>query len=409
MRCLKQPRGGSGVTVSDFIVSAALIFILGSASPVWANPNGISGSVKDESGQPLANVDLELLTTNGHMVAHTTTDPQGQFTITPAQAGTYTLSVEKAGFEPTTRVIVYPPTDHKPLSVVIAPEELKPVIVKAGHSGGPGVSSTGASDYAVTTEDISNLPLGDNTKITDVLAQMPGVAIDQNQQIHIRNTEGPQFQYQINGFLVPLDINTNPPFISMINPTFIKQLDLLDGILPSRYSYATGGVVAIQTKDGCSEPDGSFSLLAGQRNTIQPSIQYSGCNGKLSYFVSGLVSQSNTAFSSATPGANPVHDWTDQGEGFGFFSYEIDATTKVSLLASTAASNNQLPNVPGLTPQFNLAGVDNYPSQGINSYLNFRDSLVMLALNSSPSEDLTYQLAYSVHHISQEFKPDNTG
>ncbi len=409
MRCLKNLWGGSAVTVSVFFVSAALIFILSSASPVWADSNGISGSVKDESGQPLANVDLELLTTNGHMVAHTTTDPQGQYTITPAQAGTYTLSIEKAGFEPTTQVIVYPPIDHKPLSVVIAPEELKPVIVKAGQTGGPGVSSTGASDYAVTTEDISNLPLGDNTKITDVLAQMPGVAIDQNQQIHIRNNEGPQFQYQINGILVPLDINTNPPFISMINPKFVNQMDLIDGILPSRYSYATGGVVDIQTKDGCSEPGGSLSLLAGQRNTIQPSVQYSGCNGKLSYFVSGLVSQSNTAFSSATPGANPVHDWTDQGQGFGFFSYEIDATTKISLLTSTAASNNQLPNVPGLTPQFNLAGVDNYPSQGINSYLNFRDSLVMFALNGSPNQNLTYQLAYSVHHISQDYVPDNTG
>ena len=85
---------------------------------------------------------------------------------------------------------------------------------------------------------------------------MPGVAIDQNQQIHIRNTEGPQFQYQINGMLVPLDINTNPPFLSMINPLFVKQLDLLDGVLPARYSYATGGVVDIQTKDGCEQPGG---------------------------------------------------------------------------------------------------------------------------------------------------------
>ena len=68
--------------------------------------------------------------------------------------------------------------------------------------------------------------------MTDVLAQMPGVAIDQNQQIHVRDTEGPQFQYQINGVLVPLDINTNPPFLSMINPLFVKQLVLLDGVLP---------------------------------------------------------------------------------------------------------------------------------------------------------------------------------
>jgi outer membrane receptor protein involved in Fe transport len=115
--------------------------------------------------------------------------------------------------------------------------------------------------------------------ITDVLTHMPGVAIDQNQQIHIRNTEGPQFQYQINGVLIPFDINTNPPFLSMINPMFVKQLDLLDGILPARYSYATGGVVDIRTKDGCDQPGGDVSVLAGQRSTFQPSLQFAGCNG----------------------------------------------------------------------------------------------------------------------------------
>ena len=200
----------------------------------------------------------------------------------------------------------------------------------------------------MTAQDISNLPRGDNTTITDVLTQMPGVAIDQNQQIHIRNTEGPQFQYQINGVMVPLDINTNPPFISMINPMFIKQMSLLDGVLPSRYSYATGGVLNIETKDGCEQPGGSCSIYGGQRNTIQPSFQYGGCEGKFSYYVSGLYSQSNSAFSSATPAPDAIHDHTNQGQGFGFFAYDLDPTTRVSLITSFAASDNQLPNQNGL-------------------------------------------------------------
>src|ERR1700677_4335344 len=183
-------------------------------------------------------------------------------------------------------------------TVPLLADDLAPLVVK-GSIGGPGVSATGANQYSVGAQDISNLPLGENTSITDVLTQMPGVAIDQNQQIHIRNTEGPQFQYQINGVLVPLDINTNPPFISMINPMFVEQLSLLDGILPSRYSYATGGVLNIQTKNGCEQPGGSVSVYGGQRDTLQPSFQYGGCEGKFSYYLSGLYSQSNTAFSSA--------------------------------------------------------------------------------------------------------------
>ena len=276
-------------------------------------------------------------------------------------------------------------------------------------AAGPSVSAGGANDYAVTSEDIANLPTGATSPMTDVLTHMPGVAIDQNQQIHIRNTEGPQFQYQINGILAPLDINTNPPFLSMINPQFVKQLDLLDGILPSRYSYATGGVVDIQTKDGCDQPGGSFTILGGQRDVVQPSGQYGGCAGKLSYYVSGLYSQGNDAFSSATPGADPIHDFTHQGQAFGFFSYEVNPHAKLSLMLSAAASNNQLPNVPGLAPEFTLAGTPTFRSANINSNLDFRDYLAVLALNGSTEDGLHYQLAYSAHYISQEFRPDAAG
>jgi outer membrane cobalamin receptor len=277
-------------------------------------------------------------------------------------------------------------------------------------TGGPTASASGANDYAVTAQDIADLPTGATSPLTDVLAQMPGVAIDQNQQIHIRNTEGPQFQYQINGVLVPLDINTNPPFLSMINPQFIKRLDLLDGVLPARYSYATGGVVDIQTKTGCEQPGGEVGVTAGMLETAQLSAQYGGCalGGQASYYVSGLYKQGANAFSSATPGS-PIHDTTHQGQAFGVFSYALDSRTKLSLVLSAAASDNQLPDVPNLSPMYILAGVSGYQSQNINSTLNFRDYLGILALDGSAPGGATWRLAYSAHFISQAFRPDTAG
>src|ERR1700689_2820335 len=85
-------------------------------------------------------------------------------------------------------------------------DKLETIIIEATRLGGPEVSPTGANDYAVTSQDINSMPAGDVSPISDVLSQMPGVAIDQNQQIHIRNTEGPQFQYQGNGQLIPFKI-----------------------------------------------------------------------------------------------------------------------------------------------------------------------------------------------------------
>ena len=284
------------------------------------------------------------------------------------------------------------------------------VVVEAQRLSGPDVSETGAAVYGVTGEDINGLPSGTQTPITDVLAQLPSVAIDQNQQIHIRNTEGPQFQYQINGFLVPLDINTNPPFLSMLNTLFVERLDLRVGVLPARYGYATGGVVDVESKDGCHAPGGEFSVYGGQRSTFSPSVEYAACEGALSSYVSARETWSDTAFSSATPGPTPIHDEGHTQQALGFWTYSLAEDTRLSLLLSVTDSDNELPNAPGLAPKYSLAGLASVPSSAnIDSRLNFRDYLLMGSVKSSPSSGLELQLGYTAHFISQEFFPDPVG
>jgi hypothetical protein len=88
---------------------------------------------------------------------------------------------------------------------------------------------------------------------------MPGVTLDQNQEIHIRG-EHMGIQYQMNGVLLPLDINSDPTFTQLLNSFFVKNVSLLDGILPARYGYRTAGVIDILTKNGCEQQGGDFSI-----------------------------------------------------------------------------------------------------------------------------------------------------
>ena len=375
----------------------------------------VSGTVRAPNGTPIGGISVELTGTSRHA---TTTD-SGRFSLTQIKAGTYVLTASGTGWRSTRAQVHARAGALSHLELVLTPAaatgavRLPPVTVggEAARpvSSGPHTSPTGSADYTVTSADILNLPTGDNTAVTDVLAQMPDVAIDQNQQIHIRNTEGPQFQYQIDGALVPLDINTNPPFISMIDPMFVSRVDLLDGVLPSRYSYATGGIVAIQTKNGCDSTGGDVSVFFGQRRTLEPSAQYAGCAGSASYYVSGLYDQGENAFSSATSGPNPIHDQANQGHVFGYVAVPLGSTTRLRALLSAAASNNQLPNVPNLSPQFTLTGAGDLNSGGINSYLNFRDYLGMLTLSGKLDTALSYQVTYAAHSISQQFAPDDAG
>lgn len=287
---------------------------------------------------------------------------------------------------------------------------LRIVRVEAARLGGPGLTVSGSADYSVTRRDILDLPLGRNATLTDVLARLPGVSIDQNQQIHIRDTEGPQFQYRIDGVMVPLDINTNPPFLSMINPLFVKRIGLLTGVLPARYGYATGGVVDIETRDGCGAPaGGTLSIEVGQRATVQSGIEHGGCDGRFGYFVTALYTRGDTAFSSATPGPSPYHDGTRGGQVMSVLTYRLSALTRARLILSGAANDNQLPNVPGLAPQYGLAGTAPPPSRSIDSRLNFRDALAIATIHSAPRPRLSWQLAYSFHTIVQAFRPDDAG
>jgi hypothetical protein len=288
--------------------------------------------------------------------------------------------------------------------------ELSTVVVVGQRPDGPDISDTGTADYRIGPHQINGLPNGNQTAITEVLTQLPGVASDQNQQIHIRNTEGPQFQYQINGFLVPLDVNTNPPFLSMLNSLFIQQLDLRVGVLPARYGFATGGVVDVQSKDGCSAPGGDVSLEAGQRSTLSPSVEYAACTGAFSSYISARETWSDTAFSSATPGPTPIHDQGRTPQGLGFWSYAPSAQTRVTLLLAATRSDNELPNAPNLAPQFTLAGVAAVPnSADIDSRLNFRDYLAMGGVHSTSDAGVEMQLGYTAHFISQQFEPDQVG
>jgi len=389
----------------------------------------VSGVVQRTTGAPAVGVTVDLIGTH----ARASITDSGTFAFDQIPPGRYTLVAHGPRWTTTRLEITASAGRETRLTVTVADAAdstadatsdataaasgaaaLPTLRVEARRAAsvvvpGPGVSPTGANQYTVTARDIAALPEGENTTMTDLLVQMPGVAIDQNQQIHIRNTEGPQFQYEIDGAIVPLDINTNPPFISMINPAFVSSLTLLDGILPSRYSYATGGVVSIATKNGCASRGGSASLLFGQRNTLQPAVEYAGCAGTVSYFVSGQFEQGETAFSSATPGPNPIHNETHGGQGFASLSVPLGARTTLGVVLSSAGSNNELPNVPDLPPQYTLAGVTPANSSAIDSHLNFRDYLGMVTLRGAPTDALRFHLTYAFHSITQDFRPDDAG
>jgi outer membrane receptor protein involved in Fe transport len=212
----------------------------------------------------------------------------------------------------------------------------------------------------------------------------------------------------MNGIMLPLDINNDPTFTQLLNAYFVKSVSLIDGILPAQYGYRTSGIIEINTKNGCDGANNHFTILGGQRDTVEPSFELGGCHGQLSYYISGVYRHSSLGLSSATPAPDPIHDRTDQGQGFAYLTYAISPTTKLSLISGMTIASNQFPDVPGLSPMFMLMGSNpaSYPSSAINSSIDQQDYYGVLALDGVIGPAIDYQLAYSSHYNRENFNPD---
>ncbi len=371
----------------------------------------VKGTVRDALGRAVADVTVSLQVPGGKTIARALTDDRGRFRIAVTKAGTYALVTERKGFKPATQIIVVPLPAGRAIAIVIEAERALTIAVSASRLGAQNrLSDTGASKYTLTRQDIANLPAGEATPLNEVMLQMPGVALDQNQEIHVRG-EHMGIQYQMNGIMLPLDLNSDPTFTQLLNSWFVSSVSLADGILPAQYGYRTAGVIDIQTRDGCDGGGSNLTLYGGMRNTAQPSFELSGCRNKLSYYLTGLYLHSALGFSSATRSPNPIHDTTDQGQGFAYVTYTPDSETKLSLISGMTVAGTQFPDRPGPMPLYQLEGVNpaGYPSTAIDSSLDQQDYYAVLALNRAVGADLDYQAAYSVHYNTQTFHPDPIG
>jgi outer membrane receptor protein involved in Fe transport len=399
-----------------FAWTGIVLAVLGNAaqaSELSTRSLSIGGEVIDSLGRPVPAVHLTLRNTAGTPVGQCVTNSAGRCSVPVSVAGgAYTMTAEKAGFRSSAVAVpqLYAGSARLATIVLESEQPLTMAVRAARLKAQNDLSRTGVSKYTMTDHDITNLSTGKYTPLNQVMLQMPGVTLDQNQEIHVRG-EHLGIQYQMNGILLPLDINTDPTFTQLLNSFFVKSVSLLDGILPARYGYRTAGVIDIVTKNGCDSQGGDFSLLGGQRSTVQPSFELGGCHGDFGYYVTGLYLRNNIGFSSATPGHDPIHDVMNQGQGFGNFTYQLSPAARLSLMTGFTVNDGQFPNRPDMPALYQLDEVNpaTYPSTAINSSLEQQDYFAVLALNAAPAANLDYQLAYAIHYNSQQFKPDPIG
>ena len=274
--------------------------------------------------------------------------------------------------------------------------------------------SIGASTYTIDSQAIAALPSGENIAMNQVILQAPGVAQDSYGQLHIRG-EHNGLQFRLNGVILPEGLSV---FSQALSPRLADKVQLLTGALPAEYGLRTAGVIDITSKD-VFDNKGSVSIYGGSHDQVQPSLDYAGNSGNLNYFVALSYLHNGLGIESPDGRSTPLHDHTDQFQGFGYLEDIIDAGSKASLIVGSSIQRFQIPDQSGLTnggllfgpngdQPLSVNGQTTYPSEQLNE--NQRETThYAIASYLHTTEKFTGQVSLFARYSTLTFSPDNLG
>ena len=211
----------------------------------------------------------------------------------------------------------------------------------------------GAASYSITLTEIQVMGQGEDAPFQQVLLQAPGMVQEEFGEVHIRGDHG-DLQYRINGVLLPEGLNG---FGQEVDTRVIQTATVLTGTLPAQFGDRTAGIIDITAKTGSQLKGDELSLYGGSYNTLQSSLQLGGTSGRLEYFVIASAKHDNLGIDNTTNSPTPLHDITNQKKVFGYFSYRLDDTSRLTLLLSASNADFQIPDTPRLSPGYQLGCV----------------------------------------------------
>jgi outer membrane receptor protein involved in Fe transport len=216
----------------------------------------------------------------------------------------------------------------------------------------------GASVYTLDSQALQALPGGDNASLNQVVLQAPGVVQDSFGQLHVRG-EHNGLQFRLNGVILPEGLSV---FGQALSPRLAGKVSVITGALPAQYGLRTAGVVDISTKSTFDNA-GTVGLYAGSHSLFQPSIEYGFTDGPWNGFVSASWLRSDLGVESPDGSADPLHDHTDQLQGFAYVERVLSASRRLALILGTSVQRFQIPNSRTSAAQPIELGPDGAPIQ----------------------------------------------
>ncbi|MBV9994981.1 MAG: TonB-dependent receptor [Caulobacteraceae bacterium] len=292
------------------------------------------------------------------------------------------------------------------------PDTVQEVVVTARKLDAARASvepDLGASTYALPRQLVERLPGGENVGLNQVLLQAPGAVQDSFGQLHIRGDHG-NLQYRLNNVILPEGLSV---FGQALSPRLADSTELITGALPAQYGLRTAGVVNITTKSGV-RPGGEVSLYGGAHGEIEPSLAYGGTSGATNVFVSGSYLRNDLGVEAPENTTRPLHDRTDQLQGFAYLDHILDAQNRVSMILGTSDQRFQIPNRRGLNADdpgglgLTVLGQSAFASEALNESQRENTQFGIVSFQHS-TDASTIQISGFTRYSTLTFSPDPLG
>jgi Carboxypeptidase regulatory-like domain/TonB-dependent Receptor Plug Domain/TonB dependent receptor len=171
----------AGRAIRAILIVAMLLSLLSPSGAIAGVTGGIAGLVKDAGGAPLAGVRVHV--TSPSQVSNATTDAQGHFVMLTLAPDTYTITLEKTGYQDASipgAVVFADQTQQYSFTLSKALATIAHVTASAGNAG-LVKSGVGGDLYSVnSSQAAAAAPLGGGGNLNNAysaLASVPGVQV----------------------------------------------------------------------------------------------------------------------------------------------------------------------------------------------------------------------------------------
>jgi len=349
------------------IFAAALLTLLSgvaAAAPVRSANADITGVVTEAgSGQPLPSAEVSIMR-GTEVIANTSTDAFGRYTVHNIAPGTYTVAARFLGFAPESRPITVGGSDADikvDFSLNAVAVNLQEVQVTASV---PLAVDTRTGDQRFKQNQYHGAPTNTTSQILQ--QSIAGAARAPTGEVHIRGQHA-EYTYYVDGVPVPSGISGS--LNELFDPSVVNQIEFKTGGWDAEYGNKNAAVVDITTQIPAGGLHYQLNGFAGNYNAHGQGLAASTNAGNVGFFFSGAHQSTDMRREPLilNPTTNEVQNFHNHGEdwyGFGKVQYTPGTNDVINLDGNLSQTKFQVP--------FDTSGntqLDDH-QRDINSFLN---------------------------------------